>query len=171
MHNTLQRLSDHTEALRADVNSAAREVRQFSKRLELILSQAHKNITIRDGEFTESFNQFCLGLRVKLDELETVWAPLRAEVRSARPGDFDQDCALSAKGLASKAKTLSRSADELTTAYSEFCKFYRSYTESKINVWLLTSCCNDINALTDKILFMSRDVAKKTERNRGNYVG
>lgn len=169
MDELIQTLSAQTDVLRAAVNNATRDVEEFTNRLELIVSQLHKNIVVRDGEFTDGFNSFCLDLRKKMDELEAVWSPLRSEVRVARPSEFNADCALGAKGLASKAKTLSRSSDEFTTAYTVFYKIYRSYTDSKINVWLLTSCCSDINTLTDKILFMSRDIAKKTDRNRGNY--
>lgn len=162
----INKLSEQTDLLRADINAATHEAREFTKRLELIVSQIHKNIEVRDNDFTEKFNAFCLALREKIDAQETIWSELRHQVRTAKAADFTADCSLSAKGFVSKGKTLSRSADEFTTLYDYFNKFYRSYTQSKINVWLLTSCSNDINGLTDKILFLARDVSRRIEKNR-----
>lgn len=166
----LEQISARCDALRADLNAAAQNLREFNRRLEQIVQQLHKNIDVRDGDFAAQFNEYCLNLRQRLDEGDPFWTEARAEIRSRKDADWTGDLALAAKGLNSRAKTLSRSCDEFTTAYDLFYKNYKSFTAAKLNVWLLTSCQNDVSSLTGKILFLAREIAKKTERNRGPYV-
>ena len=109
-------------------------------------------------------------LRRCLDEDEPFWTQVRAQIRSCKDSDWTGDLTLAAKGLNSHAKTLSRASDEFTTAYDIFYRNYTGFTAAKLNVWLLTSCQNDVDSLTGKILFLARDIAKKTERNRRPHV-
>ena len=51
---------------------------------------------------------------------------------------------------------------EYVTKYAEFNRFYKNYTLEKLPVWLLNSCCDDLNNLTGKVLFISREITKKT---------
>lgn len=166
----LDQLSPACDSLRSAVIDAARALLEFNRRLEQILQQLHKNIDVRDTEFAAQFNEFCARLRKEQDERETFWAQARADVRACKPADWTGDLALAAKGLNSRAKTLSRATDEFTTAYDLFCRNYKSFTAAKLNVWLLTSCQNDFANLTGKILFLAREIAKHTEKNRGPYV-
>ena len=156
----------HTDKLRAALAQAARTLQDFSRRLELILSQDHKNITVRDTAFAEEFASFCTSLRQDTDCWLEYWQQARAQLR-AGAGKDGYALALSAKSFVSRAKTLSRACDELTTAYDYFNRFYKNYTLAKLPVWLLTSCCDDMNNITGKILFLSRELAKKTEKSRG----
>ena len=166
----LEQISARCDALRADLSAAAQNLREFNRRLEQIVQQLHKNIDVRDADFAAQFNEYCLSLRQKLDEGEPFWTGARTDIRSRIDAEWTGDLALPAKGLNSRAKTLSRACDEFTTAYDLFCKNYKSFTAAKLNVWLLTSCQNDVSSLTGKILFLAREIAKKTERNRGPYV-
>ncbi len=166
----LTQISAQCDAFRADLTSAAQNLRDFNRRLEQILLQLHKDLTVRDEEFAGQFNQYCQDLRQKLDKDEPFWTQTRNQVRSYKTADWTGDLALAAKGLNSRAKTLSRACDEFTTAYDAFCRNYSGFTAAKLNVWLLTSCQNDANNLTGKILFLAREIAKKTERNRGPHV-
>ncbi len=166
----LDQISARCDKFRADLAAAAQELHDFNRRLEQILKQLHKEITVRDESFAEQFNQYCLSLRRKLDEDEPFWTQVRAELRTCKDADWTSDLALPAKGLNSRAKTLSRACDEFTTAYDAFYRNYTGFTAAKLNVWLLTSCQNDAAKLTGKILFLARETAKKTERNRGPYV-
>ena len=56
--------------------------------------------------------------------------------------------------------------DEFTTEYDIFGKQYKNFTAAKLNMWLLTSCQADINNLTGKVVFLAREIARKTEQNR-----
>lgn len=166
----LEELSLRCDALRADVSAAARALREFNRRLEQIIQQLHKNIDVRDAEFAPEFNAFCLKLRQEQDAREQFWTDARTTARQSKPADWTGDLALAAKGFNSSAKTLSRACDEFTTAYDLFCRNYKSFTAAKLNVWLLTSCQNDFSNLTGKILFLAREIAKSTEKNRGPYA-
>lgn len=162
----LEDVLEQTDALRAFINAASGSLRDFSRRMELILSQDHKHIPVRDASFAPDFAAFCTRLREDLDGKLDYWQQARAGLRSGT-GKEGYSLGLAAKSFVSRAKTLSRACDEFTTAYDEFGHFYKSYTLAKLPVWLLTSCCDDLNNLTDKILFLSRELAKKTERERG----
>ncbi len=171
--NTEQLLADtsaHCETLRADLTKATRTLDEMNRRLEQILQQLHKNIEVRDTTFAEEFNTFCSTLRTTLDAHEPFWTEARAQARCAKPADWTVDLALPAKGFNSRAKTLSRACDEFITAYDAFAKNYKNFTAAKLNVWLLTSCQTDVQNLTGKILFLAREIAQHTERNRGKYV-
>lgn len=162
----LEDVLQKTDALRALVNGAARTLRDFSRRLELILSQDHKKITVRDQAFAPDFAAFCTVLRQELDVQLDFWQQARGGLR-ADSGKSGYGLGLAVKSFVSRAKTLSRSCDDFTTAYDQFNRFYKNYTLAKLPVWLLTSCCDDLNNLTGKILFLSRELAKKTEKERG----
>ena len=56
------------------------------------------------------------------------------------------------------------------TVYDLFCKNYKGFTAAKLNVWLLTSCQTDISNLTGKVLFLAREISKKTEQNRSPHA-
>ena len=119
----------------------------------------------------EEFNDYCQNLRTQVSEQEARWAELRADIRACKDSQWDGSLTLAAKGLNSRAKALSRACDELITMYDIFCKNYKKFTAAKLNVWLLTSCQTDISNLTGKILFLAREIAQKTERNRVSYAG
>lgn len=170
-HETLlEEISLQCDALRGALNTAAQSLREFNRRLEQIIQQLHKNIDVRDTEFAAEFNQFCLTLRQEQDAREQFWADARARARVSKPSDWTGELALAAKGFNSRAKTLSRACDEFTTVYDAFSRNYKSFTAAKLNVWLLTSCQNDFSNLTGKILFLAREIAKHTEKNRGPYA-
>lgn len=166
----LEQISSACDALRGDLIIATHTLLEFNRRLEQIVQQLHKNIDVRDTGFAAQFNDFCLHLRKEQDEREPFWTEARANARTFKPADWTGDLALAAKGLNSRAKTLSRAADEFTTAYDLFCRNYKSFTAAKLNVWLLTSCQNDFANLTGKILFLAREIAKHTEKNRGPHA-
>lgn len=166
----LEQISARCDKFRADLTVAAQNLRDFNRRLEQILQQLHKDIAVRDEAFAGQFNQYCLALRQELDEDEPFWTQSRAQIRTYKDSAWSGDLALAAKGLNSRAKTLSRACDEFTTAYDAFCKNYNGFTAAKLNVWLLTSYQNDAANLTGKILFLAREIAKKTERNRGPHA-
>lgn len=155
-----------TDNLRVMTVQAARNLRDFSRRLELILSQDHKNIAVRDTAFAEEFAAFCTALRKDTDEQMDYWQQARTQLRSG-PDKNGYELGLAAKSFVSRAKTLSRATDDFTTAYDCFNRFYKNYTLAKLPVWLLTACCDNLNNLTGKILFLSRELAKKTEKTRG----
>lgn len=166
----LDTISTQTDALRAQLITATRELQELNRRLEQIEQQLRKNIDVRDNTFAEDFNAYCQQLRHALDEQETAWLAIRTQVRTCKPTDWTADLILPAKGVNSRAKTLSRACDEFITVYDIFARTYKGFTAAKINVWLLTSCQNDIPSLTGKILFLAREIAKQTEQKRGAHV-
>jgi len=158
------------ETLRGQVSCARGELAELNRRLEQIVQQLRKNIEVRDSAFADNFNGFCQQLRKQLDAQDALWQPLRARVRACKPQDWSDDLGLLAKGVNMRAKVLSRACDEFTTAYNSFSHTYKNFTAAKLNVWLLTSCQNDLESLTGKILFLAREIAKQTEENRGKNV-
>lgn len=171
--NTEQLLTDlstQCDALRTLLMNATQNVGTLSQRLEQIVQQLRKNIEVRDTTFAEDFNIFCQNLRHQLDQWEPGWAQTRAAARGVKPADWTADLALAAKGFNSQARALSRACDEFTSAQGKFNRIYKSFTAAKLNVFLLTSCQTDAENLTGKILFLAREIAKYTEKNRGAYV-
>ncbi len=166
----LEQISARCDKFRADLAAAAQNLRDFNRRLAQIIQQLHKDIAVRDESFAAQFNQYCQDLRQELDKDEPFWTQARAQIRACKDSDWAGGLTLAAKGLNSRAKTLSRACDEFTTAYDAFYKNYNGFTAAKLNVWLLTACQNDAANLTGKILFLAREIAKKTERNRGPNV-
>ena len=162
----LEDVLTQTDSLRASVANAAHALSDFSRRLELILSQDHKNIAVRDTNFAADFSDFCTGLRQDTNQRLDYWQKTRAQLRAGTDKE-GYELGLAVKSFVSRAKTLSRAGDELSTAYAHFNRFYKNYTLAKLPVWLLTSCCDDLNNLTGKILFLSRELAKKKKKQRG----
>ena len=159
-----------TDALRATAAKTADDLRGFSRRLELILSQDHKKISVRDTGFVMDFSSFCTALRQDMDQKMDYWQQDRTQLRKGTDKE-GYEKSLAIKSFVNRSKTLSRAADELTTAYAQFMRLYKNYTLSKLPVWLLTSCCEDLNNLTGKILFLAREQTKKTEKQKGVEYG
>lgn len=166
----LEQLSKQCDALRSLLQHATRDLHDLHRRLEQIIQQLRKNIEVRDTAFATDFNAYCSHLRQALDEQDPTWVDLRNRVRTCKPSDWTAELALPAKGLNSRAKTLSRACDEFITAYDIFCHTYKAFTAAKLNVWLLTSCQGDVSLRTGKVLFLAREIAKQTEQKRGKYV-
>lgn len=162
----LEQTSAQCEALRILLRQEVTPLRDFSNRLLHIVQQLRKNIEVRDTEFADQFNTYCKNLRDTLDKREPAWTELRAQIRLVPQKEWSGELALSAKGLNSRAKALSRVCDEFTTEYDNFSKQYKNYTASKLNMWLLTSCQTDITNLIGKILFLAAKIARTTEQNR-----
>ena len=162
----LEKLSLHCETLRTFLQQQTIALRDLSRRLVQILQQLRKNIEVRDSEFATDFNTYVQTLREKLDRIEPAWTELRAQIRQIPDKQWNGELALPAKGLNSRAKTLSVTCDEFTTEYDFFAKHYKNFTAAKLNMFLLTSCQSDIDNLTGKVLFLAREIARKTEQNR-----
>lgn len=162
----LEKLSIHCDTLRTLLQQQTIALRDLSRRLIQILQQLRKNIDVRDGDFATDFNTYVQTLREKLDRIEPTWTELRAQIRQTPDKEWNGDLALLAKGLNSRAKTLSVTGDEFTTEYDFFAKNYKNFTATKLNMWLLTSCQSDIDNLIGKVLFLAREIARKTEQNR-----
>lgn len=169
-NDLLEKLSSQCDALRGLFASATQELQDLNRRLRQIIQQLHKNIEVRDTAFAQDFNNYCCHLRQELDKQDATWAVLRTQARAYKPADWSADLILPAKGVNSRAKTLSRTCDEFITAYDIFAHTYKGFTAVKLNVWLLTACQNDFFSLTGKILFLAREIARHTEQKRGNYV-
>lgn len=166
----LETISAQCDSLRTLLVGSTQELHELTHRLEQIVQQLRKNIDVRDLTFADDFNAYCQTLRKKLDTQETAWTDIRAQVRACKPGDWTEELVLPAKGINSRAKTLSRVCDEFITAYDIFARVYKGFTAVKLNVWLLTACQGDLSLLAGKILFLAREITKHTEQKRGNYV-
>ncbi len=163
MQDIFDTLSSQADSAHTCITQEAHQVRLFTQRLELILSQDHKNIPIRDESFSSEFATFCAQLRQQLDQILGTWHTLRTNLRLPSYKEL-VPTSLQAKSFSLRAKELSRACDDFTTAYGQFHKFYKKYTLSKLPVWVLTSCCDDLNNITGKILFLSREISKKADR-------
>ncbi len=167
----LEQTSIQCDSLRIFLQKQTTFLQDYTRRLMQILQQLHKNIEVRDTAFSTQFNTFCQELRDVLNKREPVWTELRTQIRQVPQKEWNGDLTLAAKGLNSRAKALSRACDEFGTAYDLFGKCYKNYTAEKLNMFLLTSCQTDISNLTGKILFLARELARKTEQNRSPYEG
>ena len=162
----LEKLSIQCDALRTLLQQQVLALQELSRRLLQITQQLRKNIDVRDTAFASDFNAYTQTLRQTLDTLDPVWAELRTQIRKLPDHTWGGELALAAKGLNSRAKALSVACDEFSTVYDTFGKHYKNFTAAKLNMWLLTSCQTDINNLTAKILFLAREIARKTGQNR-----
>jgi len=160
----------HCDALRIFVQKQTTHLSDFGRRLKQIVQQLRKNIDVRDTNFAIEFNQFVQDLRETLDKREPVWTELRGQLRQIPSKCWTGELSLPAKGLNSRAKVLSKACDEFETEYDAFCKEYKSFTAAKLNVWLLTSCQTDIANLTGKIVFVAREISRKTDQHRSPYA-
>lgn len=162
----LEQITIRCDELRTLLQQQTAPLEDLGRRLLQITQQLRKNIEVRDTAFAPDFNSYVKALRNTLDQIDPVWAALRAQVRQTPDKDWGGQLALAAKGFNSRAKALSRACDDWTAAYDRFCKQYKNFTAAKLNVWLLTSCYNDLTGLTGKILFLAREIARKTGQNR-----
>ncbi|MBO5911231.1 MAG: hypothetical protein J6Q05_03455 [Elusimicrobiaceae bacterium] len=162
----LEQLCVRTDALRTLLQQQISPLRDFCRRILQITQQLRKNIEVRDTAFATDFNTYVQTLRETLDKTEPAWTELRTQIRQLPDKTWSGELALAAKKLNLRAKALSVACDEFTTEYDTFGKQYKNFTAVKLNMWLLTSCQTDINSLTSKILFLAREIARKTEQNR-----
>ncbi len=157
MPELFDEISTQANQLRSIISSATQALSDFQRRLETILGQDHREMTIRDTDFQTQFTGFCSQLRSQTDQALQTWQQLREQVRATK----EIPSSLQAKSFVLRAKTLSRSCDEFTTAFDRFHAVYKKYTLTKLPVWMLNSCGTDLDNLSSKILFLSREVTKK----------
>ena len=169
MNDIFDTISTQADALRTCVTTATNQLQDFARRLELILSQEHRKLPIRDEAFGTDFATFCTELRTQTDQQVETWQQTRQQVREQMRAR-QTPTSLQVKGFALRAKTLSRACDEFTTAYTYFNKFYKNYTLAKLPVWILTACCDDLNNITGKILFLSREIGQKQHTSGESYA-
>ncbi len=162
----LEHLGMQCDTTRVFLQQQTTVLADFARRLVQIAQQMRKNIEVRDMEFAGQFNAFCQQLRDTLDKREPAWTQLRQEMRQVSSSRWSGDLALLAKGLNSRAKDFSRTCDEFNTAYDIFIKQYQNFTAFKLNVWLLTSVQADISNQCGKLLFLTRELVRKTTQNR-----
>lgn len=162
----LELFSTRCDALRSLLQQQLPTLREFSRRLLQITQQLRKNIEVRDTSFAADFNSYVQTLRETLDKIEPAWTELRTQIRQLPSNAWEGELALGAKGLNLRAKALSVACNEFTAEYDTFSKQYKNFTAAKLNMWLLTSCQTDISNLTGKVLFLAREIARKTEQNR-----
>ncbi len=163
MPDFFDKINKQAEQVSQSTVRTARTLLDFKRRMERILSQDHRKITIRDKNFKTEFTEFCQNLRQQTDLLLDNWQALREQARSTDK----VPTSLQAKSFALRAKTVSRASDELTSAFDSFNFFYKKYTLEKLPVWILTSCCEDMNNLSGKILFLSRVFSKRAGLTKG----
>lgn len=163
----LEQTTAFCEAFRTFLQRQTPALDDLCKRLTQIVQQLRKNIEVRDTTFSADFNTYVQELRSALDAHLAAWAQLRTEIRQVPDKSWAADLALGAKGFNSRAKALSASCDEFTTAYDAFCKQYKNFTAAKLHVFLLTACQGDSVNITGQVLFLARELARKTEQNRG----
>lgn len=162
----LRQLTAYCDLLRTQLQQQTSLLADFSKRLEQIIQQLRKNIEVRDVNFADQFNDYVKTLRETLDKNEPIWTQLRNQLRQLPDKSWSGDLVLAAKGLNSRAKGLAQAADEFAAQYDVFGKQYKNFTAFKLQVWVLTSCQADIAGLSAKILFLAREIARKTSDNR-----
>ena len=162
----LEQVTTQCDQLRVLLQQQTPLLDDLGRRLLQITQQLRKNIDVRNTAFADDFNMYVKTLRATLDHIHPSWEELRTQVRQTPEKAWNGDLALPAKGLNSRAKMLSRACDEFTIQYDRFCKLYKNFTAAKLNVWLLTSCHNDLANLTGKVLFLARELARKTDQNR-----
>lgn len=163
MSKLFDEITDQANDLRARVSTAAQSLLEFKRRLEIILSQDHRELTIRDADFQTHFTGFCTQLRQQTDQALQTWQQLREQVRATK----ETPSSLQAKGFSLRAKALSRASDEFTTAFDAFHFVYKKYTLTKLPVWVLNSCETDLSNLASKVLFLSREITKKANGDKG----
>jgi len=164
MSDLFEKLPAQIDQLNNHISQQTRQLSDFARRLELILSQDHKQIPIRDQSFAEDFTSFCAQWRSYMDETMTTWQHLREQIRQQLAAK-KYPSSLQTKSFTLRAKTLSGTCDDFTTAYDRFTNLYKNYTLSKLPVWILTACSEDLNNWTKKILFLSREMTKYTAKN------
>ena len=130
----IEQMAAQCDTLRAALASATQELQDLNRRLGQIIQQLHNNIEVLDASFATDFNNYCCKLRKELDALEAIWSTLRAQARASKPGDWTAELILPAKGLNSRAKTLSRACDEFITAYDIFSHTYKGFTAVKLKL-------------------------------------
>ena len=160
MADIFEEITIQTASWRSAVSDAAHTVRDFTRRLELILSQDRRKIPVRDTTFSADFTQFCTQLREQTDQTLQYWQQTRQQLRQSL--QKQKPTSLQAKSFTLRAKAFSRACDELTSAYDRFNEVYQNYTLTKLPVWILTACCDDINNWSGKILFLTREMTKHT---------
>ena len=149
------------------INAATQSMQDFTRRLELILSQDHKKIAIRDTAFSADFTHFCTQLRKDTDQTVHYWQQIRQELRTQLHTGH-KPSSLQHKSFTLRAKALSRACDKFTYAYDTFNNRYQNYTLTKLPVWVLTACCEDINTWSGKILFLTRELSKYIQHQGEN---
>lgn len=154
----LSEIETSNDKLRA-INS---QLRLFYDRLEDKVKQHRRKMPVRDVTFEEEFRALVLDLRKLTDNSQDFWQETRAYFRILDKNKMVLENRVYVKRVNIAALAFTRQTDELFTVFKNLQELGKDIS-LRLNWWLLESSSDDLFKITNKILFLTRDMEKRYE--------
>ena len=156
----IKRMSEEIERSEDALRAINAKLRGYYDRLEIIHNQFRRRTPIKDTEFQNEFRATVLELKTLADESGEFWQQTRTYFRTLDDkADVIESNRINIKQMNITALAFNRQVDELYTIFKNIQTLAKE-VPLMLNWWLLEECCEDLNKIVTRILFLIRDMGK-----------
>ena len=158
LHQMLSEVENSKDKLRLINNN----LRLFYDRLEVIAKQHKRRQPVTDASFQEEFRAAVAELKTLSDSSQDFWHETRKMYNSSDKAKLIGDNRILVKQISIAALAFTRQTDELFTIFKNLQTLGKD-VPLRLNWFILEYCCEDLFKITNRILFMTRDMEKHYE--------
>ncbi len=148
------------EASRDDLRAINVQLRSYWGRMQDILQQVRRKQPVTETTFEEEFKATVLKVRALADNDTDFWNKTRAQFQTFNKGKIVVENRLIIKQINSAALEFTRQTDELFTIFKNL-QVAGKELPLRLNWWVLESASDDLFKVTNRILFLVRDLEKR----------
>lgn len=154
----LAEVEDSKEKLKAFLDA----LRSYYNRILDLSIQHRRKQPVTDLSLAEDFKNTVSELRALVDHDDEFWFSARAYFQTQNKSRLVVDNKLLVKQINSSALVFTRQADELFTLFKNIQTAGKEQP-LRLNWWVLETCSADLLKITNRILYLIRDLEKNYE--------
>lgn len=162
MEQQLQQMLSEVENSKDKLRALNNNLRLFYDRLEVIAKQHKRRQPVTDTSFQEEFRAAVAELKALSDASQDFWHETRKMYNSSDKAKLIGDNRILVKQISIAALAFTRQTDELFTLFKNLQTLGKD-VPLRLNWFILEYCCEDLFKITNRILFMTRDMEKHYE--------
>ncbi|MDR0953432.1 MAG: hypothetical protein LBM71_04520 [Elusimicrobiota bacterium] len=156
----LKEMLEEVETAKDKLRDINARLKQYYSRMESISAQSRRKLPIKDEALQGEFRSTVEELRKMADKTQDFWQEVRRNYQAKdRKNESIRDNRVLIKQINISALSFTRQVDELFTTFKNMQAISKD-VPLRLNWWLLESSTDDLFKITDKILFLMRDMEK-----------
>lgn len=158
----LKQMLEETETSKDKLRLINTQFRLYYDRLEVIAKQHRRRVAVTDTAFEQEFRATVEELRKLTDTEQDFWQQARSDYNKYDKAEIIKDNRVLVKQISIAALAFTRQTDELYTIFKNLQTVGKD-VPLRLTWWILEYCCEDLFKITNRILFMMRDMEKHYE--------
>jgi len=159
--NDFSALAEQIEHMNSELLALTSELDAFAERAITITKQKKRGLPIKDTTFAGDFSLLCTKTGAFVSKSEDFWRSLNSVVRD---GKVPQDNSIAVRGVGAKARQINKAMEEFVSVF----RYVQSTAKScpvTLNMWTLETHASDLERISGKILFVTRELSKSVEQS------